>query len=170
MLSTPITSLHILQEKVNPDGEQIYFASSQDGMNWDDLNNNHPILTSTLGEKGVRDPFIIRSPEGGKSDLIATDLKINGGNGWDAAQNNGSQSLMIWESTDLVNWSDERMVEVSAAIGAGCTWAPEATYDEKTGEYVIDWGIQNTECRYETASVLCKNQRFLYIYRTETVH
>ena len=41
------------------DGEQIYFASSQDGMNWDDLNNNHPILTSTLGEKGVRDPFII---------------------------------------------------------------------------------------------------------------
>ena len=45
-------------------------------MNWDDLNNNHPILTSTLGEKGVRDPFIIRSPEGDKFYLIATDLKI----------------------------------------------------------------------------------------------
>lgn len=121
------------------DGEQIYFASSQDGLNWDDLNNNEPVLTSTLGEKGVRDPFIIRSPEGDKFYLIATDLKINGGNGWDAAQNNGSQSLMVWESTDLVNWSDQRMVEVSAEIGAGCTWAPEATYDPTTGEYVVYW-------------------------------
>ena len=121
------------------DGEQIYFASSHDGMNWDDLNNNNPVLTSTLGEKGVRDPFIIRSPEGDKFYLIATDLKINGGNGWDAAQNSGSQSLMIWESTDLVNWSDQRMVEVSADIDAGCTWAPEATYDAKTGEYVVYW-------------------------------
>ena len=127
------------------DGEQIYFASSQDGMNWDDLNNNNPILTSALGEKGVRDPFIIRSPEGDKFYLIATDLKINGGNGWDAAQNNGSQSLMIWESTDLVNWSDERMVEVSADIGAGCTWAPEATYDAKTGEYVVYWASRTPE-------------------------
>ena len=121
------------------DGEQIYFASSHDGMNWDDLNNNNPVLTSTLGEKGVRDPFIIRSPEGDKFYLIATDLKINGGNGWDAAQNSGSQSLMIWESTDLVNWSDQRMVEISADIDAGCTWAPEATYDAKTGEYVVYW-------------------------------
>ena len=31
------------------------------------------------------------------------------------------------------------MVEVSAKIEAGCTWAPEATYDAKTGEYVVYW-------------------------------
>ena len=121
------------------DGEQIYFASSQDGLNWTDLNSNKPVLTSDLGEKGVRDPFIIRSPEGDKFYMIATDLKINGGNGWTAAQENGSQCLMVWESTDLVNWSEQRMVEVSASIDAGCTWAPEATYDEKTGEYVVYW-------------------------------
>lgn len=121
------------------DGEQIYFASSEDGLNWDDLNNNNPVLTSTLGEKGVRDPFIIRSPEGDKFYLIATDLKIYGNGDWNAAQNSGSQSLMVWESTDLVNWSDQRMVEVSAEIEAGCTWAPEATYDPKTGEYVVYW-------------------------------
>ncbi len=121
------------------DGEQIYFASSQDGLNWDDLNNNEPVLTSTLGEEGVRDPFIIRSPEGDKFYLIATDLKIYGNGDWNAAQNSGSQSLMVWESTDLVNWSDQRMVEVSADIGAGCTWAPEATYDPLTGEYIVYW-------------------------------
>ena len=44
------------------DGEQIYFASSQDGMNWDDLNNNHPILTSTLVKKVcvIRLSFVLR--------------------------------------------------------------------------------------------------------------
>lgn len=121
------------------DGEQIYFASSQDGLNWTDLNDNKPVLTSSLGEKGVRDPFIIRSFEGDKFYMIATDLKINGGNGWTAAQEAGSQALMVWESTDLVNWSEQRMVEVSADIDAGCTWAPEATYDVETGEYVVYW-------------------------------
>lgn len=121
------------------DGEQIYFASSQDGLNWTDLNDNEPVLTSSLGEKGVRDPFIIRSFEGDKFYMIATDLKINGGNGWTAAQEAGSQALMVWESTDLVNWSEQRMVEVSADIDAGCTWAPEATYDVETGEYVVYW-------------------------------
>ena len=46
---------------------------------------------------------------------------------------------MVWESNDLIHWSDQRMVEVSAEIGAGCTWAPEATYDPMTGEYVVYW-------------------------------
>ena len=69
-----------------------------------------------MGEKGVRDPFIIRSPEGDKFYMIATDLKINGGNGWGAAQTAGSQSLMVWDSTDLVNWSDQRMVDVSTGL------------------------------------------------------
>lgn len=126
-------------------GEQIYFASSQDGLNWADLNDASPVLNSTLGEQGVRDPFLIRSPEGDKFYLIATDLKIYGNGDWDAAQNRGSQSLMVWESSDLVNWSEQRMVEVSASIGAGCTWAPEATYDPVTGEYIVYWASRTPE-------------------------
>ncbi len=67
-------------------GEQIYLGASKDGLNWEEVNNNEPILTSDLGEKGLRDPFIIRSPEGDKFYLIATDLRIYNGNGWGAAQ------------------------------------------------------------------------------------
>lgn len=125
-------------------GEQIYLGTSKDGLNWEEVNNNQPILASNLGEEGLRDPFIIRSAEGDKFYLIATDLRIYNGNGWGAAQSNGSQSIMIWESTDLVNWSDQRMVEV-AIDTAGCTWAPEAFYDETTGEYIVFWASKDNE-------------------------
>ncbi|SFF06022.1 Ig-like domain (group 2) [Paenibacillus algorifonticola] len=121
-------------------GEQIYFALSKgnDALHWQELNGGLPAITSNLGEKGLRDPFIIRSPEGDKFYLIATDLKIYGNGDWGAAQTSGSRSIMVWESTDLVNWSNQRMVEVSPPE-AGNTWAPEAFYDEETGEYAVFW-------------------------------
>ena len=119
-------------------GEQIYFAISRDGLNWTDLNDGKPVLTSSLGEKGVRDPFIMRSADGNKFFVIATDLKIYGNNDWTAAQTTGSQSVMIWESSDLVNWSEQRMCQV-APRGAGCTWAPEAFYNEENEEYILFW-------------------------------
>lgn len=119
-------------------GEQIYFAVSRDGLKWTDLNNGNPVLTSTLGEKGLRDPFIMRSEDGSKFYVIATDLKIYGNNNWTAAQSAGSKSIMIWESTDLVNWSEQRMCKV-ATEGAGCTWAPEAIYNDEIGEYMVFW-------------------------------
>lgn len=47
------------------DGEQLYSALSKgnDPLHWRELNGGKPVLTSTLGEKGLRDPFIIRSRE-----------------------------------------------------------------------------------------------------------
>lgn len=112
-------------------GEQVYFATSEDGLHWEELNgkgsSQKPVLTSTIGDKGVRDMFIIRSPENNKFFLIASDLKINGNWDWDRAQHNGSHSIIIWESKDLVHWSDPRNVSV-ATSNAGCTWAPESIY------------------------------------------
>jgi uncharacterized protein YjdB/uncharacterized membrane protein len=124
----------------NTNGEQIYFALSEGNnpLKWNELNNGAPAITSDLGEKGLRDPFIIRSPEGDKFYLIATDLKINGDWNWDRAQRSGSRSIMVWESTDLINWSEQRMVEV-APKEAGNTWAPEIFYDDTTGEYIVFW-------------------------------
>ncbi|MFF6785306.1 family 43 glycosylhydrolase [Streptomyces sp. NPDC012510] len=122
------------------DGEQLYAALSKgnDPLKWRELNDGKPVLTSTLGEKGLRDPFIIRSPEGDKFYQIATDLKIFGNGDWDRSQRQGSKSIMVWESTDLVNWTNQRLVKVSPD-SAGNTWAPEAYYDEELGEYVVFW-------------------------------
>lgn len=119
-------------------GEQIYFAVSKDGLHWSDLNDGNPVLVSTMGEKGLRDPFIMRSAEGDRFFVIATDLKINGNGNWTAAQTTGSKSIMVWESTDLIHWSEQRMCRV-APEGAGCTWAPEAVYDEASGQYIVFW-------------------------------
>lgn len=122
------------------DGEQVHFALSQgdDPLHWQELNGGDPVLTSSLGEKGLRDPFIIRSPEGDKFYQIATDLRIYGNGDWDAAQRTGSRSIMVWESTDLTHWTNQRLVQVSPD-SAGNTWAPEAYYDAKLGEYVVFW-------------------------------
>ena len=117
--------------------QQIHLAISDDGLNWRDLNGNFPVIESTMGTKGLRDPYIIRSYEGDKFYLMATDLDANGGT-WTEYGNNGSKYLMFWESDDLVNWSEQRMVKVSDE-NMGCTWAPEAIYDEATNQYVIYW-------------------------------
>ncbi|MFF6784199.1 family 43 glycosylhydrolase [Streptomyces sp. NPDC012510] len=124
------------------DGEQIRYALSRgnDALHWRELNAGKPVLTSTIGEKGLRDPFVIRSPEGDKFYMIATDLRMyrNSSGSWDQVQRHGSKSIMVWESTDLVNWTDQRLVKVSPD-NAGNTWAPEAYWDDSLGEFVVFW-------------------------------
>jgi len=124
--------------EATPMTEQVYFMTSENGRDWDALNHANPVLVSTVGEQGVRDPFIIRSPDNTRFHLIATDLSINLHPDWNRAVRGGSKSIVVWESEDLVNWSDPRLVKV-APDDAGCTWAPEAVYDEERGEYMVFW-------------------------------
>jgi len=123
--------------------ESIYFAVSTDGFHWKELNGGKPVLTSALGTTGLRDPFIMRSEDGKTFYLIATDLCINKDGDWWKAQSAGSKSLMLWESTDLVNWSEQRMID-SGLKTAGCVWAPEAFYNEETKEYMIFWASRTS--------------------------
>ncbi len=125
-------------------GEQVYFSYSEDGLHWKDLNGGAPVLRWEQGEGGVRDPFLIRSPKDNKSYLIATDLRIANGKGWDVAVHEGSRDIIIWESDDLVNWSEPWAVTVGIP-GAGCVWAPEAIYDEATDEFLVFWASATQE-------------------------
>ncbi|NGM13072.1 glycoside hydrolase family 43 protein [Verrucosispora sp. WMMA2044] len=125
-------------------GEQVYFAHSRDGLTWRDLNNGAPVLLSTIGTRGVRDPSIVRSPSGDRYWIVATDLRIASGTSWNDAANRGSRSLVVWESRDLVNWSAPWLINVAGAIpGAGNAWAPEAIYNAATGDYVVYWATNS---------------------------
>ncbi|MDG0791230.1 glycoside hydrolase family 43 protein [Cohnella ginsengisoli] len=134
--------VHFIGEQ--PDGEQVYFSYSEDGLHWKDLNKGLPVLRSELGEKGVRDPFLVRSPKADKFYLIATDLRIASGKGWEAAVNQGSREIIVWESADLVNWSSPRAVTVGVPE-AGCVWAPEAIYDEAADDFLVFWASATQE-------------------------
>lgn len=118
------------------DGEQIYFSLSRDGLHWEDLNGGKPILRSGTGMCGVRDPYMVRSPRDGKFYLMATDLRIESGYGWTAAQEQGSRDIIVWESEDLVHWSRERACTVGLPE-AGCVWAPEAVYDREKNAFLV---------------------------------
>jgi hypothetical protein len=125
-------------------GQQIYLATSNgnDAMSWVAANEGHAILTSSKGMYGVRDPSIVRSPEGDKFFMVATDLNVDGTEygwkGWDWAQSGCSRYIEVWESTDLCTWSSQRHVLVSPPE-VGMTFAPESIWDSEIGEYVVYW-------------------------------
>ncbi len=127
--------VHFTKEHLG--GEQVYFSISRDGLHFKDLNSEKPVLVSNIGQRGVRDPFIVRHPKTGKYYIIATDLSVDKiHHDWGRAVSAGSRDMIIWESDDLINWSEERAVTL-APEGAGCLWAPEAIYNEEDEAYLV---------------------------------
>jgi len=135
------------RDETTPLSEQIYMAVSEDGRNWQSLNGGQPILVSEVGTKGVRDSFALRSHDGKKVWIIATDLCVNRNRDWGRHTRAGSRSIVVWESTDLVNWSPPRLAQV-APDEAGCVWAPEAIYDEDAGDYLVYWASTSKSDNY----------------------
>ncbi|TLS44596.1 1,4-beta-xylanase [Streptomyces montanus] len=126
-------------------GQQIYFSHSTDGLHWTDLNGGGMALRSTVGTRGVRDPSLVRSPDGSRYWIIATDLCIGCGQSWEDSTSNGSRNLVVWESTDLVTWSAPRLLNVAGAIPDGRNaWAPEAIWNPATNDYVLYWATNAT--------------------------
>ncbi|GAE30248.1 glycoside hydrolase family 43 protein [Halalkalibacter hemicellulosilyticus] len=131
--------VHFIHQDIgSSNSEQVYFSVSKDGIKWRTLNNKKPVLTSMLGDKGVRDPFIIRSPKEGKFYIIGTDLSMHYRKDWDEVQRSGSQHIVVWESSDLIEWSKQRLVNVGPET-AGCVWAPEAIYDKEYDDFLVFW-------------------------------
>lgn len=141
------------RERKTPDGEQVYFGLSRDGFRWEPVNDGQPVLWSVLGEKGVRDCTIIRCRKDGKYRLFATDLSLayNFKNKyhfhWPTVARNGSKSLAMWESEDLINWSEQRLVTLGDEA-FGCLWAPDAFYDPELEDYVVHWSSSHERNGY----------------------
>lgn len=54
------------------------------------------------------------------------------------ATTDGSKSLIIWKSEDLVNWSVPWLTRV-IPDNVGMAWAPEAIWDAKNHNYFVYW-------------------------------
>ncbi|KAK0376880.1 arabinosidase [Colletotrichum limetticola] len=120
----------------------LYLSNGNNPTSFRALNSGSPVIRPTKGTGGVRDPAIVvggGAEKGKKWYIVGTDLDIaKVWTTWDAAQRQGSKGIFVWESTDLVNWSNERLVVVENS-SAGMVWAPEAIWDAAKGQYLVHW-------------------------------
>jgi hypothetical protein len=83
---------------------------------------------------------------------------------------------VIWESTDLVRWSEPRLVKV-APDDAGCAWAPEAVYDVDRGDYMVFWASTTKRDNFakhriwavHTKDFKTFSEPFIYIEKPEPI-
>lgn len=152
------------REKTTPDGEQVHFALSRDGFRWEMVNNGNPVLWAYHGDKGVRDFTVVRSRIDNRFYILATDLSLAYGlrnqyhGSWDEISRHGSKCLSVWESDDLVNWTEQRLAQV-ADEAFGCVWAPDAVYDEKRQEYVLHWSSAHEYNDFQEKGIYCCRTR-----------
>lgn len=164
------------RDETTPMSEQIYMAISEDGRRWETLNGGQPVLVSDVGEKGVRDSFLLRSHDGRTCWLIATDLCVNRNRDWRRHTRAGSRSIVVWETTNLVEWTAPRLARV-APDDAGCVWAPEAIYDEDAGDYLVYWASTTGRDKFSRQRIWAAHTRdfvsfdapFLYLEKTNHV-
>ena len=122
--------------------EKIYQAATtgNDFFTFQSVNGGRPVIASTVDAKGLRDPYILRSAQGDKYYMVATDLCIGCGTGWGPAQSAGSLKIHVWESADLVNWTRTNDEDAGITVNqpeAGMTWAPEVYWDDDLQSYVV---------------------------------
>lgn len=143
-------------------GERIYMdvSDGDDPRRWLPVNGGEPILESHIGTTGVRDPHIVRNPVTGIWTIIATDLRVFGGErgtehggNWYEWSHHGSTSLIIWQSADLVHWSEPHMLdmalrpdgtrmELGMAWACECLWVPDyypQGHEGGRGAFVLYW-------------------------------
>lgn len=114
--------------------EKVFYGLSKDGYHFNTINNGNPVLESTKGNMGVRDPFIMEG-QNGKYYCLLTDMNTHNGSQW-----NNQNSIIIFESEDLINWDEGTIIDFNQFGWYNRAWAPQAIwdpefYDEETGEY-----------------------------------
>ncbi len=126
------------------DEQTIHFAVSTDGYNYKALNSNEAVIKQTKGTGCVRDPYILKGvDENGKECyfIIATDM--NALEGWTS-----NHCLITWRTYDLINWTDETIIDIRQFAGFENTnraWAPQAIWDNDKQMYMVYWATSTIE-------------------------
>lgn len=105
----------------------LHYAYSRDGYHFTALNHDSSFLKPELSkDKLMRDPCIIKGPDG-LFHMV-----------WTVSWND--LGIGYASSSDLVHWSKQQYIPVMKdQPGALNCWAPEITWDKKSGQYIIYW-------------------------------
>lgn len=121
--------------------EAVCYAVSTDGYNFKTLNNNQPIINSSVISLtgGVRDPHVLRGHDSKTFYMVVTDMTSS--KGWDS-----NRAMVLLKSNDLINWTHSNIHIQKRFTGhedLKRVWAPQTIYDEAVGKYMIYWSMQH---------------------------
>ena len=130
----------------------LHMAVSTDGYTFTALNDNKPVISGdTIAEqRGIRDPFIMRAPDGTYY-LALTDLHIFAQKEglrntlWERSEKDygwgNNRNLVLMKSKDLIHWSHSllRVNECEGFEDIGCAWAPQMLWDESKQAVMMYW-------------------------------
>ncbi len=146
--------------------EAIRFALSNDGYVYKALNNNNPVLNSTLisSSGGVRDPHILR---GQNNDyyMVATDMVS--ANGW-----NSNRAMVLLKSSNLTDWSSTVINIPNTYLqyaAADRVWAPQTIYDPSVDKYMVYWAMRLGSTDYDKIYYAYANSTFTGFVTTPKV-
>lgn len=104
----------------------LHFAESTDGLTWTAVAGGRSFLKPAVGSRLMRDPSIVRGPDG-TFHLVWT-------TGW------WDKGIGLAHSKNLIDWSEQQFLPVMEhERNAQNCWAPEIFLDEDRGRYLIVW-------------------------------
>jgi beta-xylosidase len=122
----PAASSIYLFASFRGNGDGLHLAWSTDGLKWTALADDRILLQPTVGEKLMRDPCILRGPDGV--------FRMVWTSGW------YERVIGYASSKDLIHWSEQKAIPVMAhEPSARNCWAPEIAYDSAKRQYLIFW-------------------------------
>lgn len=118
-------------------GENIFYAVSKDGYNYESLNGGVPVANASQGTGHSRDPYIVKAQDGAeyKYYMVATDANTT--------NNYNNTGLHTWGSNDLIHWDELANPQFATDKGGGSKtitnmcWAPEAIWDPVAEKYMV---------------------------------
>lgn len=118
-------------------GENIFYAVSKDGYNYESLNGGVPVANASQGTGHSRDPYIMKAQDGAeyKYYMVATDANTT--------NNYNNTGLHTWGSNDLIHWDELANPQFATDKGGGSKtitnmcWAPEAIWDPVAEKYMV---------------------------------
>lgn len=145
-------------------GENIFYAVSKDGYNYESLNGGVPVANASQGTGHSRDPYIMKAQDDAeyKYYMVATDANTT--------NNYNNTGLHTWGSNDLITWDELANPQFATDKGGGSKtitnmcWAPEAIWDPVAGKYMVYFATS------EADSAANESAKIYYSYTTDFIN
>lgn len=137
----------------SPEGEQVRYAVSDNGFDYEVLNDGQPIVKSEdiALTKSIRDPHILRGQDGKTFYMVLTDMRSS--LGWQS-----NDGIILMKSRDLIHWQHTaidfptRFPQLPGfdRDNLHAVWAPQTIWDPVRKQYMIYYSIGRHDWEYPT--------------------